>query len=94
MRKTVISTALPTLAGLALTGGGAALPAVAQAQPSGADRLVEEIVVTARRREESLQDAPIAISAYTGDSLAYRGITRLDQVEKFVPAKNMNIIIT
>jgi iron complex outermembrane receptor protein len=86
MRKTLIATALPTFAGVVLTGGGAAMPGLAQAQSSGADQLLEEIVVTARRREESLQDAPIAISAYTGDSLAYRGVTRLDQVEKFVPS--------
>ena len=57
----------------------------AQQQVTGADRMLEEIMVTARRREEGLQDAPIAVSAFTGDSLAYRGITRLDQVEKFVP---------
>ena len=51
----------------------------------GASRVLEEIVVTARMREESLQNAPIAISAHTGESLAYRGVSRLDQVAKFVP---------
>ncbi|MBT4520053.1 MAG: TonB-dependent receptor [Halieaceae bacterium] len=52
----------------------------------GASKMLEEIVVTARRREEGLQDAPIAVSAYTGDSMAYRGATRLDDIARFVPS--------
>lgn len=50
------------------------------------DLLMEELVVTARRREEGLQDAPIAVSAYTGDTLDYRGVTSLSQIERFVPS--------
>jgi len=53
---------------------------------SGFNAIVEEVVVTARRREEGLQDAPIAISAYTGDSLDYRGITTLDEISRFAPS--------
>jgi iron complex outermembrane receptor protein len=53
---------------------------------SGFSAVIEEVVVTARRREEGLQDAPIAISAYTGDSLDYRGITKLDEVSRFAPS--------
>ena len=48
--------------------------------------LIEEIVVTARMREEGLQDAPIAISAYTGVALEERGVTRLDEIARFVPS--------
>ncbi len=55
-------------------------------QRTGADAIMEEVVVTARRREEGLQSAPIAISAYTGDSLDYRGVTKLDQIAKFAPS--------
>ncbi len=53
---------------------------------STAEQMMEEVVVTARRREEGLQDAPIAVSAYTGDTLDYRGVISLDQVERFVPS--------
>ena len=53
---------------------------------SGFSAVIEEVVVTARRREEGLQDAPIAISAYTGDSLDYRGITKLDEISRFAPS--------
>lgn len=55
-----------------------------QAQ-SRADGLLEEIIVTARKIEESLQDAPISISAFNGDSLEYRGITNIGQIAAFTP---------
>ncbi|MEK9824640.1 MAG: TonB-dependent receptor plug domain-containing protein, partial [Gammaproteobacteria bacterium] len=54
-------------------------------QMDQASRMLEEVVVTARRREEGLQDAPLAVSAYTSDSLDYRGVTRLDELAKFAP---------
>jgi iron complex outermembrane receptor protein len=44
----------------------AALPAAAQQQSGG----LEEIIVTAQRRETALQTTPISISAYSGDELA------------------------
>lgn len=55
---------------LAIVGGGLAAPALAQDQPAdvGADA-GGEIVVTAQRREESLQRVPVAISVLTGDAL-------------------------
>jgi iron complex outermembrane receptor protein len=47
---------------------------------------MEEIVVNARGVEEGLQDAPIAVSAFTGETLDYRGVDSLDQIERFVPS--------
>ena len=49
------------------------------------DSLLEEVVVTARKREEGLQDAPISISAFTGDSLELRGITNIVDVGGITP---------
>ncbi len=46
---------------------------------------MEEIVVTARKREESLQDTPIAISAFTGEGLEIRGVTDLSRLDDFAP---------
>ena len=71
--------------GVMSIGLAAAVNAEEKAERTGADAMIEEVVVTARRREEGLQSAPIAISAYTGDSLDYRGVTRLDQIAKFAP---------
>ncbi|MBL4895030.1 MAG: TonB-dependent receptor [Emcibacter sp.] len=47
--------------------------------------LLEEITVTARKREEGLQSTPIAISAFSGDSLSYRGVTNIGEIAQFTP---------
>ncbi len=47
-----------------------AVPAVlAQDAPSAKAGGLEEITVTARRREESLQDVPIAVSAFSAERI-------------------------
>ncbi|WP_210414011.1 TonB-dependent receptor [Luteithermobacter gelatinilyticus] len=47
--------------------------------------LLEEITVTARKREEGLQSTPIAISAFTGEGLEYRGVTDVGEIAAFTP---------
>jgi iron complex outermembrane recepter protein len=44
-----------------------------------------EIVVTARRREERLQDVPLSITALTGDAMFEQGIIELTQVAQQMP---------
>ena len=71
----------------ALTAASLSGAAVAQeAAPSSTAKLMEEIVVSARGIEEGLQEAPIAVSAFTGETLDYRGVDSLDQIERFVPS--------
>lgn len=55
----------------------------ASAEPDGG---LEEIVVTAQRREESLQKAAIAVTAVTGADLTRSGITETANLGKLVPA--------
>lgn len=48
---------------------------------------VEEIVVTAQKREESLQDTPISIAAFTSETLKQKGIGSLsDMMEGAIPS--------
>lgn len=47
---------------------------------------LEEVVVTARRRSESLQDTPISVSAIGGSQLDDAGITSLSDVKNIVPS--------
>jgi iron complex outermembrane receptor protein len=47
-------------------GAGATPPVLAQ---SSSAEGIEEVVVTARKREETLQDVPVAVSAITGDQI-------------------------
>jgi len=56
---------------------------MAQSESADTDRSVdlEEVVVTARKREESLQDVPLSIQAYSGEDLALGGV---DNVENLV----------
>ena len=60
------------------------------ARASGRERrlgfLLEEVVVTARRVEEKLQDVPMAVSALTGPELALRGAVNLIDVGAAVPS--------
>ena len=46
---------------------------------------IEEILVTARKREENLQDIPLTVSAFTAAALQERGIAALQDVADFTP---------
>jgi len=72
--------------GLALGAGGAAWaqePAPeAQAEAVSA---IEEIIVTARKREEPLQKTPVAITAFSGDDLESLQVDNVSQAAEFAP---------
>jgi len=51
---------------------------------------IEEVVVTARRREESVQEVPIPISALSADQLLSRGITEIQHIEQLTPNMSFN----
>lgn len=46
---------------------------------------LEEVVVTAQKRAESLQDVPIAVTAISGDKIADAGIQGLEDISSYVP---------
>jgi outer membrane receptor protein involved in Fe transport len=51
----------------------------------GDDLALEEIIVTAQRREQSLQEVPIAIEVFTGDEIRRQGYRDLDDLANFSP---------
>ncbi len=67
------------------------VPASAQQQDGEADMrsraeaMSGDILVTARKREERAQDIPIAISAFSGESIAARGIEKVDGIATITP---------
>lgn len=62
------------------------LPAGAQeTQPGSSRAVLEEIIVTARKREESLQDAPVSVTAFTSEMITRAGITDINDVALRTP---------
>jgi iron complex outermembrane receptor protein len=61
-------------------------PAMAQEAGPGAGGSPEAIVVTASKREESLQSAPLSVTALTGDTLSEHQVTSLDDYVKLLPS--------
>ena len=49
-------------------------------------RQIEEITITAERKEASIQDTSISITAFTGDSMEDFGIRNQEDLQNFVPA--------
>ena len=46
---------------------------------------LEEIIVTAQRQEQSLQDVPLAVSSFSGDDLLEQQIEGINDMQLFVP---------
>ncbi len=51
---------------------------------------IEQVVVTARRREESLQDVPVAITALTADQLLEQNVRTLEDMTAYAPNIKVN----
>src|SRR6478609_12184805 len=73
---------------LALLLGTVPLAVSAQQAPPD-DEALEEIVVTAQLREESLRDVPLSVEALSGEMLAEVGILRMDDLKSYVPNLQM-----
>lgn len=68
---------------LVIAAVGAASQAHAQAQAS--TNTIQELVVTAEKREQSLQDIPVAISAFTDERRDIVGIQSIQDMTNFTP---------
>ena len=67
--------------GLALTLTG--LPA--HSADDDEDGLIEEVIVTAEKREENLLDVPVTMSAFSNQMIEELGMTNHDDLEQLVP---------
>lgn len=75
--------------GIALSCIAAALAthyAHAQEEPDSTQNELEVIKVTAQKKVTSIQDTPVAITAFTGDMFEQRGIDDLTNLQSYVPA--------
>jgi outer membrane receptor protein involved in Fe transport len=74
------------ITGFALALGGASSVAFAQEQDQDQEmRELEEVIVTASRREEALQDVALAVTVLDIEDFANAGKTNLSEILPFVP---------
>ena len=78
LSRNLFATAAPIFAALV------AAPAFAQEAPTD-EAGIDEIIVTAQRREENLQTVPISVSAFSGEQLKAQGTTDISRLENIVP---------
>ncbi len=69
---------------ISVIGGGQV--AIAQ---EGSNSVFDPVIVTAQKREQSIYEVPVAISAFNADTIERQGITDLTDIGKFVP--NLNV---
>ena len=70
---------------LAMVGGASLASA-----PAFAQNIIEEILVTARKRTENLQEVPAAVSAFSGEELLDRGVDNIVEVARLTPNVTIN----
>lgn len=100
MRRVALyaSTALAVTSSLSAEGQTASsnapsASAAAQQDPAhdgGTTAPVGDVIVTARRRAESLQSTPVTVTAFTGEQLSAKGITDFDGLARATPGVNFD----
>lgn len=87
MTKRRISATLPAaLAGLLAAGGVMAQDSAGEADAAdSANYMLEEVTVTAQRREQSLQEVPVSVTAISGDRVQEGGIMNVGDVAAETP---------
>ena len=90
-RKTVLAT----MVGLFAAGGMTTTMAQEQVGESArAQSVLDEIIVTAQKREQNVQDVAIAITAISGDQLKAKGIDSPSDLQFSVPGLTLGATIT
>ena len=83
--KTTTTARSARLLAVALPTMGLLVSASTWAAESGG-RKIEEVIVTAEKREASIQDTSISITAFTGEFMEDFGIRNQEDLQNFIPA--------
>ncbi|MYH15196.1 MAG: TonB-dependent receptor [Gammaproteobacteria bacterium] len=87
MRRAIMKTVRTAVAGLALLGpllAGAQESAETTSETASAGQ-IEEVIVTAQRREESIQSVPVAVTAVSGERLDALGAVTIQGMRGYIP---------
>jgi iron complex outermembrane receptor protein len=85
MHKTAAIVTAAALWALTLTPPASGADAAAADANAGPESGLQEVVVTARRRSENLQDVPLAVTAISAEALTQQNATSLQDLNSFVP---------
>ena len=77
-KRSLVSTAL-------VSAGALGIPAHAESSLA-----LEEVIVTAQKRQESLQDVPVSVSAVSGQQIVDQGLGDLQDMSTYVPNLTIN----
>ena len=88
MSKTLHLRGLLCLSASAVALSAMAVPAFAQSSTSG--NVIEELVITAEKREQNLQDVAVAVSAFTAAKRELIGINTIQDLTNFTPGLAYN----
>lgn len=83
--KSYVPKELIRLSVLAAAVSAVITPAMAQEATSDDSAVIEKIEVTARKRSESLQEVPIAVSALTSEDIDKQGIVAVTDLQNYAP---------
>jgi iron complex outermembrane receptor protein len=78
----------------ALAGLSAAAPALAQDRAAAGANVIEELIVTAQKRQEAAQDVPIALTAISGDQLERQGVVGFQDLSTRIPSLRFGAGVT
>jgi iron complex outermembrane recepter protein len=75
---------------LAMSAGTASAQTAGQSDPSPEEAGLSQVIVTATRRAERLQDVPESISAFDANAIALRGLAQMDDYARLVPGLSIS----
>ena len=87
-RKNIYGGQAINTLGVAVIASLCSATTLSQTQDEAPDvsmRMLEEVVVTARRKQESLQDVPVAISAISGETIDAFNFDQIDEIAERIP---------
>lgn len=87
---TLSSSRFSSCAKLTLFGSSLLAAAISGVAIAQEESVLEEIVITAERREVNLQDTPISATVLSGDSLIEKGVDNVDEIQQVAPGIAIN----
>ena len=92
-KQRILASTILAVGGLALGMAGTARAAADQASGDGSAQ-VTEVIVTAEKREEKVQDVPLAITAFNAETLKNASVTSLTDLDGKIPNVTLEQVAT